>query len=217
MRRSAPAPVRVTLGGGAPSSPLRSPSPTDIAAIDRHADDGSDRDDGSDDGNDADGGDEGDDTGVDLDADVIDAHGRVLNDGDELLDAPPPASSSAELTAAAATSHAALQGTGELLQSAFPSLNADGSQRIWLCPSAYGRPAVVYFDYPLAFGMQRAQEKIACPRVCHLRFKHADDACIYNSITGPKPAAAQFIAACCHEHPPVADSPTRRLFLCVRS
>jgi hypothetical protein len=154
----------------------RSPSPSDIAAQDRHADVGSDLDD-DDEGDDTAGmngsaGEDDDDdaasVGVVDDADIVDAHGRVLNDGDELLDVlpPPPAVSAlpARLTASSAAATAvpspsSSSDMGELLQSLHASFNADGSPCIYLCPSMYGRPATVYFEYPLAFGMQRPQEK----------------------------------------------------------
>ena len=170
-----------------------SPSPSDVAAQDRHADSGSDDDrddDGDDDEQRSDGGgsEDGDaDDGVPDDVDQVDASGRVLNDGEELLDLPAPAvavprrssagagfgvagaarlafaevqqaaASGVNVSRAAAYTPSALLGSGELT-------DGDGSSSarrapIYLCPSSYGRPATVYFDYPQAFGMKRPQEK----------------------------------------------------------
>ena len=188
-RSTSGAPSRATAR--ASPSPSPSPSPSDVAAQDRHADSGSDddRDDGDDERrSDGGGSEDGDaDDGVPDDVDQVDASGRVINDGEELLDLPVPAvavprrssagagfgvagaarlafaevqqaaASGINVSRAAAYTPSALIGSGELT-------DGDGSSSarrapIYLCPSSYGRPATVYFDYPQAFGMKRPQEK----------------------------------------------------------
>ena len=188
-------------------SVLSSPSASSpLSSVDRGVDSGSDDDNASDD--DADDGavdDEDEADGVMDDVDQVDASGRVLNDGDELLDEPPhgqamrtfeektqqsstrglaSASSLVSRSSAYSVGNAPAGNPGELIAGIGASHNADGTRRIWLCPSKYGRPATVYFDYPLAFNMARPQTKILCEKQCTLRFKHADSACIYNSVTG---------------------------------
>jgi hypothetical protein len=131
--------------------------------------------------------------GIADDVDQVDSSGRVINDGDELLDDVPPTAPTGararafeektQASGAGNVSRAAAYSTGELISSS-SATNLDGSRRLWLCASKYGRPATVYFDYPLAFGIRRKQEKILCDKPCVLRFKHADSAWIYNSVTG---------------------------------
>jgi len=119
--------------------------------------------------------------GMVMDADDVDADGRVRNDGAELLDDEPhtaqPTTHETEEKQQSSSSVA----PGSKLSAVGGGSN---SRQVWLCPSQYGRPAVVYFDYPLAFNMKRKQEKVACDRPCVLRYLHADSACIYNSVTG---------------------------------
>ena len=170
-----------------------------LSSVDRSVDSGSDDDDESEeDAMDDGGGDDEDeaDDGVMDDVDQVDASGRVLNDGDELLDEPVRTFEektqqsgkrglhSASSLVSHSSAYSIASSPGELVAGAGASHNADGTRRIWLCPSKYGRPATVYFDYPLAFDMSRPQEKVLCEKPCTLRFKHADSACIYNSVTG---------------------------------
>lgn len=163
----------------------RSPTPplsdSPIARSDLHADETSEDENGNEDDDIVDEGgtlDDSEEYGIADDVDQVDSSGHVLNDGEELLDQNVVA---AKTKARVGTENSATQ----VVSSASASVPTDGSRQVlYLCPSSFGRPSVVYFDYPLAFGIRRDQNKEVCEKNCTLRYKHADSACIYNSITG---------------------------------
>ena len=185
-----------------PFSPLTSvdgsvdiQSDSDIEQFNHNDNDDDDDDDGVVTFDSNDDGDEVCDDGVMDDVDQVDGSGHVLNDGEELLDQPQPVTLALnnkigskavfeEKTQMNVPSSASLLPRGELLDDPLSSSSASSRRPIYLCPSKYGRPSTIFFDYPLAFGIQRQQEKLLCTKPCTLRYKHADSACIYNSVTG---------------------------------